>query len=632
MATTMPEDGRPSTLQMGTIIAGALSSGKLNLSSRNLTTAPLREYLARASSGADNVNFWEVTDLTSLDLSHNRLQVLDDEALTALASLHVLTVSHNPLRNLSPSLSQLGALKCFRASEIMLQSLGDAPFPHSLIELDLSGNALAQLPANFGSCVPSLQILNLQQNQLSQLPVLPQCLVRLNATANCLTHILLSALGSLEILEVAKNRLTDLGDLRQLVSLQSLNARENCLRSIPALPQSARLHTLLLGSNRVVSCEEITHARGLSILDVSSNGLRELPEAICALGNLRTLDARNNSLSNIPAGLGYIACLTRVLLEGNPLRSIRRSSWSQGAEELKRYLRTRGGPHPGLPVEARHAAAADGGGAAAHLSKDIRSGAAAGEISLGKRGLNSVPKGLVESLAAGNIRSLNLSKNQFDVNSLAMILEGVLSAPSSLMALEMLNVSWNRLRRLPASLCSVHCLRILHLAQNGLSQEAVEEIPLDRLAGTLTEVDFSHNHLQIMPRNIYSLSKLQNLNLAYNRMQNICRPDDHWHGLSESLQELNLANNKIVKIPKGLSTNFRALVSLNIDNNEIKQIPPELALSTTLKALRVWGNPQRLIRPSVLEKGTEAVLAALGRRLPESLQEAVQSAALSRLG
>ena len=109
-----------------------------------------------------------------------------------------------------------------------------------------------------------------------------------------------------------------------------------------------------------------------------------------------------------------------------------------------------------------------------------------------------------------------------------------------------------------------------------------------------------------MPSNIYSLSKLQNLNLAYNRMQNICRPDDHWHGLSESLQELNLANNKIVKIPKGLSTNFRALVSLNIDNNEIKQIPPELALSTTLKALRVWGNPQRLVRPSVLEKGNRS--------------------------
>ena len=61
---------------LDTIYKQALSSGKLNMSNRNMTNAPLQEFLNVASSGIEGVNFWEVIDLKHIDLSHNNI---DDE-------------------------------------------------------------------------------------------------------------------------------------------------------------------------------------------------------------------------------------------------------------------------------------------------------------------------------------------------------------------------------------------------------------------------------------------------------------------------------------------------------------------------------------------------------------------------
>ena len=56
-----------------TIYKQALSSGKLNLSNRNMRSAPLQQFLDIASSGVEGVNFWEVIDLKHIDLSFNEI-------------------------------------------------------------------------------------------------------------------------------------------------------------------------------------------------------------------------------------------------------------------------------------------------------------------------------------------------------------------------------------------------------------------------------------------------------------------------------------------------------------------------------------------------------------------------------
>jgi hypothetical protein len=45
----------------------------------------------------------------------------------------------------------------------------------------------------------------------------------------------------------------------------------------------------------------------------------------------------NNDLTDIPAGLGYLSELQHVMLPGNPLRKMKRSLVTAGAEALKKY-------------------------------------------------------------------------------------------------------------------------------------------------------------------------------------------------------------------------------------------------------------------------------------------------------
>jgi hypothetical protein len=106
-------------------------------------------------------------------------------------------------------------------------------------------------------------------------------------------------------------------------------------------------------------------------LDIQGNRLTGLPEDIGRLLKLKLLNAANNDLADIPYTIGYVAALQRfsyhcfslpdlicsvpyhfpvlrpfrIVLDGNPLRTIRRSLLTQATSDLKTYLRTRG-PEP----------------------------------------------------------------------------------------------------------------------------------------------------------------------------------------------------------------------------------------------------------------------------------------------
>lgn len=74
------------------------------------------------------------------------------------------------------------------------------------------------------------------------------------------------------------------------------------------------------------------------------NRLKDLSPEVALLTELKVLDVSNNDLNDLPPALGYIATLQRLLLEGNPIRSIRRTLLSQSTVDLKKYLCTRGPP------------------------------------------------------------------------------------------------------------------------------------------------------------------------------------------------------------------------------------------------------------------------------------------------
>ena len=57
------------------------------------------------------------------------------------------------------------------------------------------------------------------------------------------------------------------------------------------------------------------------------------------------------------------------------------------------------------------------------------------------------------------------------------------------------------------------------------------------------------------------------------------------------------------------------LQTLNLENNDLLSIPPNLAQLPSLHTLLVAGNPQRGVRPHVVQEGSRAVLEVLKNRL-----------------
>ena len=103
----------------------------------------------------------------------------------------------------------------------------------------------------------------------------------------------------------------------------------------------------------------------------------------------------------------------------------------------------------------------------------------------------------------------------------------------------------------------------------------------------LTMVDLSHNAIQVIPDEIYSLSSLLSLRLSYNRLTSLCEP------LSQmaNLRELELSDNKL----GGFFTDstvirMESLSYLNLSNTNLHEIPATLKKLPSLSTLHLSHN------------------------------------------
>nr|XP_021517250.1 leucine-rich repeat-containing protein 40-like isoform X2 [Meriones unguiculatus]XP_021517252.1 leucine-rich repeat-containing protein 40-like isoform X2 [Meriones unguiculatus] len=138
----------------------------------------------------------------------------------------------------------------------------------------------------------------------------------------------------------------------------------------------------------------------------------------------------------------------------------------------------------------------------------------------------------------------------------------------------------------------------------------------------ITSVNFSKNHLceipkrnnflSSLPEEMSSLTKLQTINLSFNRFK--VMPAALYD--IPTLEAVLISNNQVGSVDPQKVKLMENLSTLDLQNNDLLQIPPELGNCVQLRTLLLDGNPFRVPRAAILMKGTAAVLEYLRDRIP----------------
>jgi len=252
-----------------------------------------------------------------------------------------------------------GVTPCSAYSLRVLDSLSITPFAlQSLVELDLSGNALRTLPRGI-TALSQLRRLSLRGNHLTMQSF------RFCSDTGTPIAPLLSSLPYLEELDLRNNLLSDF-NLRLLCldhcthvvppsgarSLEDLEALPTYYQYSERVRMHLRLRVLLLSYNKLTALPAGSLALfpELTDLDVSNNQIEaidatnELPTPNSPHDALQSFDLSNNNLQNLPLELGSrkrFPSLRALHVSGNPLRTVRPAVVAQGPAAVLAYLATR---------------------------------------------------------------------------------------------------------------------------------------------------------------------------------------------------------------------------------------------------------------------------------------------------
>lgn len=273
--------------------------------------------LTQLGFGGDQSNTSCTSDLATLDLSHNDVEVVAPGALKGLSRLQELYISNNHLGKID-----------------------DAAFDglSSLHTLDLSGNKLVALPEDAFLPTPQLMYFRAGNNSLSVLaPGLfrgLQHLVELDLSNNelkseWLTESSFQGLIRLMVLNLSHNKISSLNKqvLGDMYNVQVLYLSHNQLTEIPptAFSSCVNLHKLDLSYNnlRVIGERAFHGVNVLSFLALDNNNIVSVhPNAFSNLTGLRDLNINGNKLVAIPEAIGSLRYLNTLDLGDNQITSL----------------------------------------------------------------------------------------------------------------------------------------------------------------------------------------------------------------------------------------------------------------------------------------------------------------------
>jgi Protein tyrosine and serine/threonine kinase/Leucine rich repeat len=151
-------------------------------------------------------------------------------------------------------------------------------------------------------------------------------------------------------------------------------------------------------------------------------------------------------------------------------------------------------------------------------------------------------------------------------------------------SLEILNLSDNKLRSLPADLGRLHKLKIIFLSNNDF--EEVPEVLAD--CPNLSMVGFKSNKIRVLGENILPLN-VRWLIFTDNQLERLPKSIGHLH----KLQKLMLAGNQLRSLPDEMAA-CQNLELIRLAANRLESLPSWLFSLPRLSWLAYAGNPCRI--------------------------------------
>uniref|UniRef100_A0A8C0GSH4 Leucine-rich repeat-containing protein 32 n=1 Tax=Chelonoidis abingdonii TaxID=106734 RepID=A0A8C0GSH4_CHEAB len=177
-----------------------------------------------------------------------------------------------------------------------------------------------------------------------------------------------------------------------------------------------------------------------------------------------------------------------------------------------------------------------------------------------------------------NLKVLDLSANNLDSDMAAWYF-------SNLTSLKKLDLSWNKMTRLPGSIFQGTLkLREINLNNNYITE--IEEGAFEALLN-LKVVNLAMNSLHCISG--FSLTQLQVLNLSFNALEFFVTEERKEH---YQLQVLDLSHNKLIYFPE--LPKVHRLTHLNLSDNAMVSLAPS---STSTAEFRLWYD--EMARPNI---------------------------------
>ena len=376
-------------------------------------------------------------------------------------------------------------------------------------------------------------------------------------------------------------------------AVTTLDLSEQGLTELPPeIGQLTNLTVLRLSGNQLTALPpEICQLTNLTRLELWSNQLNKLPPEIGQLTNLTTLELYQNKLNQLPPEIGQLTNLTTLYLYYNELNQLPPEI---GQLTNLTGLDISGNQLTALPPEIGQLTNLEklvlgeelfGGNEIKVLPPEIGQLTKLTELYLHHNKLNKLPPEIGQLT---NLEKLDLGDGVFgDSNEIKVLPPEI----DQLTKLTTLDISHNKLNQLPPELWQLTNLTTLYLDSNKLNQLPPEIGQLTNL----TELSLYGNQLTALPPEIGQLTKLTTLNLYDNQLTAL--PPEI--GQLTNLEKLVLGN----KYGSG--------------GNEIKVLPPEIGQLTKLEKLEVDNNPLESPPPEIVKQGTKAILAYLQAQLKE---------------